>query len=309
MTTRQHRDASPDGVPAEQAIAETRAWVRRAVIGLNLCPFASAVDVKDQIRYVHSDATDAETLLATLVVELQRLADTDPELVDTTLVIHPRVLADFQDFNDFLELADAALDELELDGVLQVASFHPRFQFADTDPDDITNATNRSPYPTLHLLREDSVDRAVAAFPDAEAIFERNMATLEALGAEGWAALQQSWEDDAAAESGLIADPGASTHRPTSQPGHGAHSGMVPPTTSSAIGSLLIVDDNIVQRMQVVALCRELGIEMIYEAASGAEALELLSLLVLPPDVAIVDLEMPVMDGVELIELMHERGL
>ena len=195
-------DASPDGVPAALAIAETRAWVRRAVIGLNLCPFARAVDVKDQIRYVFSDATDAETLLATLVVELQRLADTDPAIVDTTMVIHPRVFADFEDFNDFLELADAAVEDLDLDGVLQVASFHPQFQFADTEPDDITNATNRSPYPTLHLLREESVDRAVAAFPEAEAIFERNMETLEKLGAQGWAAVKKSWEDDAAAEFG-----------------------------------------------------------------------------------------------------------
>jgi hypothetical protein len=195
-------DASPDGVPAALAIAETRAWVRRAVIGLNLCPFARAVDAKDQIRYVFSDATDAQTLLATLVVELQRLADTDPALVDTTMVIHPRVFTDFEDFNDFLELADAAVEDLELDGVLQVASFHPRFQFADTEPDDITNATNRSPYPTLHLLREESVDRAVAAFPEAEAIFERNMATLEQLGPQGWAAVRKSWEDDAAAEFG-----------------------------------------------------------------------------------------------------------
>jgi len=111
-------------------------------------------------------------------------------------------LGDFEDFNDFLELADAAVEDLDLDGVLQVASFHPRFQFADTEPDDITNATNRSPYPTLHLLREDSVDRAVAAFPEAEAIFERNMETLEKLGAKGWADVKKRWEDDAAAELG-----------------------------------------------------------------------------------------------------------
>jgi len=186
--------------PAERVIAETRAWVRRAVIGLNLCPFARAVDAKDQIRYVVSDAADAETLLATLCVELQRLADTDPAQVDTTMLIHPGVFADFADFNDFLELADAAVEELQLDGVLQVASFHPQFQFADTEPDDITNATNRSPYPTLHLLREDSVDRAVAAFPEAEDIFERNMATLEKLGPEGWAQVRRQWEADAGAE-------------------------------------------------------------------------------------------------------------
>ena len=191
-----------DDVSAERAIAQTRAWVRRAVIGLNLCPFARAVDVKDQIRYVFSDATDAETLLATLCVELQRLADTEPEQVDTTMVIHPRVFADFEDFNDFLELADAALEDMNLDGILQVASFHPRFQFADTEPDDITNATNRAPYPTLHLLREESVDRAVAAFPEAEAIFERNMETLEKLGPQGWAAVRQAWEADAADEGG-----------------------------------------------------------------------------------------------------------
>ncbi len=193
-------DASPDGVPAALAIAETRAWVRRAVIGLNLCPFARAVDVKDQIRYVFTDATDAETLLATLVVELQRLADTEPELVDTTMVIHPRVFGEFEDFNDFLELADAAVEDMSLDGIIQVASFHPQFQFADTDLDDITNATNRAPYPTLHLLREESVDRAVAAFPEAEAIFERNMETLEKLGSPGWDALRRQWEADAAAE-------------------------------------------------------------------------------------------------------------
>ena len=199
--------AAPDAVPAELAIAQTRAWVRRAVIGLNLCPFARAVDVKGQIRYVHSDATDAETLLATLCVELQRLADTEPEQVDTTMVIHPGVLTDFEDFNDFLELADAAVEDLNLDGILQVASFHPRFQFADTDADDITNATNRAPYPTLHLLREESVDRAVAAFPEAEAIFERNMETLEKLGTPGWDDLRRRWEDDAARETEAGAKP------------------------------------------------------------------------------------------------------
>jgi hypothetical protein len=186
--------------PDDLVAARTRAWLRRAVVGLNLCPFARAVDARQQVRYVVSRATDAEALLATLCVELQRLADTDPALVDTTLLIHPGVLTDFADFNDFLDLADAAVADLGLEGVLQVASFHPDFQFAGTQPDDVTNATNRAPYPTLHLLREDSVDRAVAAFPEAEAIFERNMERLEALGPEGWAAVQASWEADARAE-------------------------------------------------------------------------------------------------------------
>jgi hypothetical protein len=201
-------NGSPDAARADLVIAETRAWLRRAVVGLNLCPFARAVDAKDQIRYVFSDATDAETLLATLCVELQRLADTEPEQVDTTLVVHPLVFNDFEDFNDFLELADAAVEEMNLDGIIQVASFHPHFQFADTGADDITNATNRAPYPTLHLLREESVDRAVAAFPEAEAIFERNMETLEKLGPDGWAAVREAWEADAAAE--VVSRPSAS---------------------------------------------------------------------------------------------------
>ena len=193
-----HDDSLPgDHVPL---IERTRAWVRRAVIGLNLCPFARGVDAKNQIRYAVTDATDPEGLLEALCVELQRLEAADPEVVDTTLLIHPHVLQDFADFNDFLELADAAVEELGLEGVLQVASFHPQFQFADTEPDDVTNATNRSPYPTLHLLREDSVDRAVEAFPAAEAIFENNMRSLEKLGLEGWTSLREEWEQDADAE-------------------------------------------------------------------------------------------------------------
>jgi hypothetical protein len=181
-------------------IAETRAWVRKAVVGLNLCPFARAVEGKGQIRYVVSDAEDVETLLATLCVELQRLADTDPAVVETTLLMHPKVLQDFQDFNDFLEVADAAVEQLELEGVLQVASFHPDFQFADTAPADVTNATNRAPYPTLHLLREESVDRAVAAFPEAERIYEANMATMEKLGRAGWEKLQAECHAEARTE-------------------------------------------------------------------------------------------------------------
>ena len=170
-------------------IADTTRWLERAVIGLNLCPFAKAVHVKGQIRYVVSDATTPEALANELQRELEFLAEASAESVDTTLLIHPHVLTDFLDFNDFLEVADGIVDELELDGTLQVASFHPQFQFEGTEPDDITNYTNRSPYPTLHLLREDSVERAVAAFPDELAIAEANIGTLEKLGHEGWKAL------------------------------------------------------------------------------------------------------------------------
>ena len=181
----------------QRVIAETRAWVDRAVIGLNLCPFAKAVQLKNQVRYVASDATDVDALLASLQDELHWLAKADPTQVDTTLLIHPQVLTDFDDYNDFLDEADAAIEQCGYAGVLQVASFHPRYQFAGTAADDVTNATNRSPYPTLHLLREASVERAVQAFPQAEAIYETNMRTLERLGPEGWADLQAQCRRDA----------------------------------------------------------------------------------------------------------------
>ena len=175
--------------PAEEhaaVIAATEAWLEKAVIGLNLCPFAKAVHVKKQIRYVVSDATTPEALLATLMDELQSLSDLDPEQVDTTLLIHPWVLNDFLDYNEFLDVADAAVEDLDLAGELQVASFHPDYQFEGSEANDIDNYTNRSPYPTLHLLREDSIERAVEAFPEAADIFDKNIATLRQLGHEGW---------------------------------------------------------------------------------------------------------------------------
>ena len=156
------------------------------MIGLNLCPFAKAVQAKGQVRWVSSDATTPEALLEQLGEELLHLRDTPAQDTDTTLVVHPWVLGDFLDYNDFLDSADALVESLGLDGVLQVASFHPHYQFAGSTPDDVENFTNRSPYPTLHLLREDSVSRAVAAFPDPEVIVERNVETLRQLGVEGW---------------------------------------------------------------------------------------------------------------------------
>jgi hypothetical protein len=167
-------------------IADTRRWLEKAVIGLNLCPFAKAVYVKDQVRLVLSDATTPEALLEQLAEELLVLRDTPVEVVDTTLIVHPQVLGDFIEYNDFLDNADAAVETLDLQGILQVASFHPDYQFAGTAPDDVSNYTNRSPWPTLHLLREESVERAVAAFPDPDVIVDRNIATLDRLGVDGW---------------------------------------------------------------------------------------------------------------------------
>jgi hypothetical protein len=161
------------------------------VIGLNLCPFAKAVQVKGQVRYVVSDATTAEDLLADLVRELEVIAEASAEKIDTTLIIHPYVLNDFMVYNDFMDVADAALEERDLVGEIQVASFHPDYHFADSPADSVDNYTNRSPYPILHLLREDSVERAVEAYPDTAAIYEKNIETMRALGVEGWDKLMQ----------------------------------------------------------------------------------------------------------------------
>jgi hypothetical protein len=179
---------------SEEIIASTQNWLEKAVIGLNLCPFAKAVHVKQQIRYFVSEATTPEELLQDLIRELEVLAEANPEKIETSLLMHPYALTDFLDYNEFLDIADAALEDLDLDGILQVASFHPDYQFADTEADDIENFTNRSPYPTLHLLREESIDKAVEAFPEADEIYEKNMQTLRQLGLEGWRKLFPSTE-------------------------------------------------------------------------------------------------------------------
>ena len=182
-----------DPAVAAAAVASTQRWLERAVIGLSLCPFAKAVHVKRQIRCAVTAATTADDLLAELTHELELLAAANPDVVDTTLLIHPQAMTDFIDFHFFLKEADAALRDLGLDGTLQIASLHPAYEFAGSAPDDVANCTNRSPYPTLHLLREASIDRAVAAFPDAATIYERNIATLRRLGPAGWRAL---WIED-----------------------------------------------------------------------------------------------------------------
>jgi len=170
-------------------VQDTLRWLERAVIGLNLCPFAKAVLVKGQVHCKVSQASTLEDLRDDLIQELKDLVALEPAVRDTSLLIIQNLLQDFMDYNDFLNVADDCLLALDLDGEIQIASFHPQYQFAGTDENDITNFTNRSPYPTLHLIREASIDRAVSAFPQAEAIFEVNMATLQKLGLDGWQAL------------------------------------------------------------------------------------------------------------------------
>jgi len=184
-----------------QAQRDTQAWLERAVIGLNLCPFAKAVHVKQQVRYVVCESVDEAEILDLLEQELKLLAQIDPQQTETTLLVFPRALSDFMDFNDFVGEAEQVLSDLDLEGTLQVASFHPEFQFAGTRDDDITNFTNRSPYPTLHLIREASIDRAVAAFPEADVIWQTNMQTMEELGREGWRGLKVQAGDNPAATS------------------------------------------------------------------------------------------------------------
>ena len=180
-----------DGVPSdEQVIAATRRWLERAVIGQQLCPFAAGPYLSNRVRIRVSGQRTIDGLLDELCLELQALQDADPLECETTLLVHPQVLTDFLDYNDFLDVCDAAVAELGLEGELQVASFHPNYQFAGTDEQDITNFTNRSPYPMLHLLRESSIARVVASYPDIDGIGPRNMETLRRLGHEGW---RQLW--------------------------------------------------------------------------------------------------------------------
>ena len=164
----------------------TRQWLEKAVIGLNLCPFAKAPHVKNLVRISVSQARHLDGFLEDLDRELQLLGDTPADELETTLLVHPALFPDFDTFNQMLDIADAAVVDNGLEGIVQIAPFHPDFQFEGTDSDDIGNYTNRSPYPTLHLIREDSIAKAAQAFPDASAIFERNIALLEKMGHEGW---------------------------------------------------------------------------------------------------------------------------
>ena len=180
---------SSTGDAAEQVVAATRRWLERVVLGLRLCPFAAAPFAREQIRYCVSEQTTTDGLAQELAQELTYLHAADPKLCETSLLIHPYVLTDFADYNQFLDEADATLAALDFQGELQIASFHPDYQFAGSAPSDVQNCSNRSPYPMLHLLREASVARAVATYPEIDEIGPRNMATLVELGHEGWLAL------------------------------------------------------------------------------------------------------------------------
>ena len=172
--------------PTSQVISDSQQWLERAVIGLNLCPFVKSDHVKSLIRYAISDAKSESELLADLQSELIFLNSVSPTITDTTLLIAPMCLHDFLEFNQFILKANKSLTKLDLDGIFQIATLHPQYQFAGTDVDDITNYTNRAPYPTLHLLRESSIDRALQAIPNAESIFEVNTNTMRRIGLEGW---------------------------------------------------------------------------------------------------------------------------
>lgn len=180
---------SQEPVHDDVVIADTHRWLQRAVIGLNLCPFAKAVDVKGQVHYSVSRNVGFNDLLSDLDRELKDLVALAAAERDTTLLIVPDGLTDFLEFNDFLVQADRLLSKRGYGGVLQIASLHPQYEFAGSKPDDVANFTNRSPYPTLHILREESIDRAVKAFPDPKAIFQTNIAAMERLGRAGWDAL------------------------------------------------------------------------------------------------------------------------
>ena len=171
----------------DDVLAAMRLWIEKAVIGLELCPFARQVYVRDQVRLVVSDARHLDAFLEQLDEELDLLAAADPQQIDTTLLIHPTLFDDFETFNDVVGIAEEAVLEHDLDGVLQVASFHPRFRFEGTEQDDLGNYTNRAPFPTLHLIREDSLAKALAAFPgEPDEIYQRNIETLQKLGRAGW---------------------------------------------------------------------------------------------------------------------------
>lgn len=165
-------------------IRHTKQWIQEFVIGMNFCPFAKSPFRTDKIRYLLTETNEQETLLQTLMNELLWLHEIPAEEVETSLIIHPNVLQNFEEYNDFLAVTDALLEDLGLEGIFQIASFHPDYQFADAAVDAVENYTNRAPYPMLHLLRESSVTLATAHYPDVDSIPDKNIAKLRAFGIE-----------------------------------------------------------------------------------------------------------------------------
>lgn len=178
----------PDVVTVETL---TRRWVENLVIGLNLCPFAKSVYSKDQVKIHVSEGKDLDCVSDTLVQLLQELDSTPAQQIDTTLLVIPYLFQDFYDFNDYMDVAEGVLERLDLLGKIQIANFHPAYQFAGTQADEMSNYTNRSPYPILHLIREASLDKATHQFPDASIIFERNIALMQELGIDAWEKLME----------------------------------------------------------------------------------------------------------------------
>ena len=176
-----------------QIAAAVRQWVDTVVVGLNLCPFAKRELDKDRVRFVVSDAINEQDLLVDLEAELD-LLENDASIA-TTLLIHPRVLETFYEYNQFLNFAEGLLQQMELDGVYQIASFHPDYQFGGTEPDDAENYTNRSPYPVLHLLREESLDRVLETTEYAEQIPIRNIKLMNTMGSTEMSAMLKACLD------------------------------------------------------------------------------------------------------------------
>ena len=166
----------------QQIIDTTKLWLDRFVIGLNLCPFAKHPFRNDKIRYIVFEGSDLEKLTETWLKEANALVETTPSVLETTLIILPEVLDEFEAYLDFVEMSEFILEEVDLDGVIQIASFHPDYQFDETEPTDVENYTNRSPFPMLHLLREESVNRAIEAYPEIGDIPDNNIDTMNKLG-------------------------------------------------------------------------------------------------------------------------------
>lgn len=166
----------------EQIIETTKLWLERFVIGLNLCPFAKHPFKNGKIRYIVFEDNDLEKLTELLLKEANELIETTPSVLETTLIILPEILDEFEEYLDYVEMAEFIFAEVELEGVIQLASFHPDYQFEDTEPTDVENYTNRSPFPMLHLIREDSITRAIEAYPEVGNIPETNIETMNNLG-------------------------------------------------------------------------------------------------------------------------------